>query len=1234
MSSPSNLYAEKVFSEHPLVLWALDDPADYVSMISEDQRKFSNWSVTGAVTYQDYFKTSPFPTSITNGLDARITDESFGEITCISDDIINFSDMNQELKTFSIGTYFYSQTSAISGFQLGYEYYDTSSGQTIQHLKSFNSPASKQWMFVSETFEIPEQNTTLRLVVKINYFFTDDFENTYNFTVNGISLGQWSEEFNSTSLGVVPTQIPSGIFQGTTDYGVEAVAYGLQDNSGYYLSANNTLAAKNTGIPMVYGASGITKILPNSNRPSLILPGQGFLHESGKYNDYTFEMWLRVVSDSSSPKKIFGPVNSFDGLWVDGSSLVIRVNDHIATYYVGEWGKPMLVHFVYGANGASLLINGDRVANAPFNSSELSFASSTADWVGFWSYEDVSSVEIDAVAVYSYQVAPVIAKRRFVYGQAVDFPENINTAYSGSSVFIDYQYADYTNNYVYPDIGRWNQGVLNNLSIENNALSAPDYKLPNLVLKSSPSKELEDILFSDAVQVEDTPFFSLKPSTWTEDGYLGFDSFNFLREDIKAFYAVIKPTVLPTSDEVILHIESESTSNYFSIVMNGNKIKYNLFYNGALETIYLSEGISVGERFPVGLNIKDFTEFFGKNTLAFFGNKTDLRFYIGGTKNFDKSFHGKYYTVGFCNASSLEEVKTLFNIKGCVLEYEDVFDTFTSYVDADAGQYTGTDEGFWQFYLDGGTPSDYPSFRLLDHTASYTLFVKNYFDKYYLDIAIKSSWKDYLPMTYFAENVKDSNGDTYYDLDFIQFNIDHPAPSRYLEIPSDPITWKYGVPTTVNGEVIPSLSGAYSSPVKRTYDALGNQLYTGFNDYEDLKNKSSKTYKFDTTSAYVRSYVSFEYISSGVNASDSYYTKVEGPSKSGVVTPTGNWMKTKYEVVDNMIIYPPAEDITSIAMVTKLEFKIDGILTHNINVRSLEYASQAFNDSSANPVGTKFGTPIYPYRKSGYYYNYKDKNPFSIYKKSSPYLFLTRYSGITLRGDFSSAVNRGLSIPVNPSLSQNYKVMAFQSAVRFDQDFFSFSPTPIFEVESRDQHLKFFMVANSPDGKRAKIYAINVKTGQLENGIAFFWNGKIVKEPVLTVKEWGFLGLSFSKLLDFRGVVGAIRLTGPLTFNVISYYQSTTLQEVQQVTTRKWFRVKYSGEDTLNWKFWTPAYTWDGVLIIATKSYYGVDPETIYQSYTGTNKIIVDSGDEFALGKYEYNYFKDASWQQNTIIPV
>ena len=175
------------------------------------------------------------------------------------------------------------------------------------------------------------------------------------------------------------------------------------------------------------------------------------------------------------------------------------------------------------------------------------------------------------------------------------------------------------------------------------------------------------------------------------------------------------------------------------------------------------------------------------------------------------------------------------------------------------------------------------------------------------------------------------------------------------------------------------------------------------------------------------------------------------------------------------------------------------------------------------------------------------------------------------------------------------------------------------------------MVAIHPTGQRAKIYAVNVRTGRLEDNIGFYWNGTVVKEAVVSVKEWGFLGISFPNLLDFNSRVGSINLNGPITFNTISYYQSTNLQEVQKVEIRPWFAVKYASPLTLEWDYWhTSSYIWDGVLILASTSYYGVDPSTIYKSYTGTNKIVIDTDKVFTVNGYEYNVYKGITSQQTT----
>jgi hypothetical protein len=1231
MSNPSNLYAEKIYAEHPIALWSLDDRADYISLIDESDRNINLWTITNGTSEVYAVSDEPFPESQTTKITGVLTDDDFGQITCISNNIVNFSTLNRTLSTFSIGGFFNSISAYASSFEIGYEYYDTTSGSTIQRLKSYTTSVQNRWFFISETFDIPEDNTEFRIVIKINYIGGASTVDDYEFLINGITSGQWCEEFNSSSLGVEKISLPSDIAL-PESFAIAADAYGLQDNKAYYMVKDNSLMAINTGIPLVYGASSLTKLLPNDNLPSLIVPSLGFLSEGGQYKEYTLEAWIRINSDSVTKKRIIGPIASTDGLYVEGPFIVLKIGNTSGAYYVGEWTRPMLIHIRFSENNSSLLINGEEVVSLNYISSELEFPSKInsslkdQDWIGFYAYPDVSPIEVDCVAIYTYQVPIILAKKRFVYGQGVEFPEGINQAFSGSSIYIDYPFADYTNNYSYPNIGKWSQAVVDNLSVENNLLCTPDYKLPEVVLGSSNITQL----YSDLgeIQNETDKFFSFNS---VESGYMYFDNLNFLNQKIRSFYGSFKFLEEPETTQILFRIESENSSDYFEISTQNKDIVYKIKY-GLTEEILATfswsgedpfTGIALEEMFSAGIDIDKVSAYFGGNVASFFGNINTLKFYIGGSSDLTQTFTGQIYKVGFCTARNHKKIDYLFNERGIPVNDENVFDLYLNTPDVDynsTDNYFGSNDAEWDSIVDSGSVDSYPVEGFQTHTASYTLSPSSYFDNYTLDIDIQGYWEDYIPLTYFAQFVENEKKSSYYDLDLIQFNINYPAPSIFVE-EEQLGEWTYK-----------ELSDEYNIPIQRTYESLDNQLFTGYLDYDDLKNRVYKNYKYDTSNSLVKSYVTFQYIENGANLSESNFINIERPSNDSIVVPGENWINTKYEVVNNMIIYPPKDvRVLDLAIVTHLDFNVKGIINNRVKIRNLEYASQAFNSTSPNPIGTRFGNELYPYKKSGFYFDYKERNPFTIYKGSSPYLYLTRYTGIELKGQNDPLINRGLSIPINKDLASNYRVMAMQIAIRYDQDAFPYASTEIFEIKSKNTHIKFYMVAIHPSGERAKIYAVNVKTGRLEDGIGFYWNGKLVKEPVITVKEWGFLGISFPTLLNFDSRVGSINLNGPITFNTISYYQSTNLQEVQRVDLRPWFGVKYSVPLTLEWDFWrTSPFVWGGVLILSSTSYYGVDPSTIYKSYTGTNKIIVDTDRVFTVNGYEYTVYKGITSKQIT----
>jgi hypothetical protein len=291
-----------------------------------------------------------------------------------------------------------------------------------------------------------------------------------------------------------------------------------------------------------------------------------------------------------------------------------------------------------------------------------------------------------------------------------------------------------------------------------------------------------------------------------------------------------------------------------------------------LKTLYSPLVAEPGELVDIGVNLPALVERFGDQASDFFGSLSDLRLYAGGKKDNTSTFTGKIYKIGFCTKYNFQKIKGLFNEIGVPVWNEDLFDVYQNnqLINIDggidttsmspSGGVTSTAVGA----ISGGVVFIDEEDALIDHVASYTLVPNKVFDTYKLSVSTNAYWEDQIPLTYFAESVIDKRGDQYFDLDFIQFNIDYPVPSKTIEIETDPVDWTYA-----------ELANEYGLPVQRTYESLDNYLFTGYNDYEDLKNKIAKDYRYDTDGAIVKTYVTFQYTELGANQTYNYFTKRE-----------------------------------------------------------------------------------------------------------------------------------------------------------------------------------------------------------------------------------------------------------------------------------------------------------------------------------------------------------------------
>jgi hypothetical protein len=1223
-STLSNLYVEKASSEHPIAMWMLNEKVDYISHIEESKRPielFANWDIINgeAISQSSVEKKAPFLNSATSKILGTVP-ENFDDT---QDDTLNivltgkfdFADnFTPELFNFSIGLYVYLETALSNTFSIGYKY--TLNGQTVEVLSTKNTTSRyvNNWIFASDTFDLPPSGATnVRLLIKLNVS-ENGGNGDYDFLINGLSIGQRSEYYNKTSFGITTNKIPAGIALPSDLRSLPAFPYGASGEKAYYLSTDNLLSAKNFGIPLVFGSNNVTQITKNVknniNYPSLIFPGYGFLNERGKYNPYTIEMWIRVNSESTEARRIFGPIGkinegelneelSSDGLYVDGTFLTLKIGKSVGSHFVGDWFRPMLIHIRVVNGSAVLILNGEEVISLNIDlefstfPSEFDSIGKSQDWLGFYAYEDVKPIDVDTFSIYSYSMPTVITKRRWVWGQAVTAPEQTNSPLNAVTAFNDYAFANYTSNYNYPDFANWKQAYFSNVNAESKALTLPQYPLPSFRLGTRSSEELfEDIQLLDSNPLDqddllNKTYITLSPNlTWDSDlDHIYFSKFGILNEQVQTVYGVFKTDGTEQS-KTLIKIINKNNGNNINISINNNQVSYRINVAGTTQLIK-TIAINVNEKFSVGLNIASLLQSQDTRISRFFTDQSSLEMYVAGDGI--SKFAGKIYKVGFDAPYNSRKTLWMYDDDGVMIPH--VKYTITNAVQAD-NKVTFTTSGIHNYligdrvnvsgivsdpvnefdlneqeitsitddtftisnmadaeYVSGGTVTD--SANILNkHTANYTLTAIKKYGLFFPDVAVAGYWEDYMPLSYFGKSITNYDLSSNHELDMIQYNQDFPEPPKSSSI-IETSDWQYI-----------HLFEEYSEPILLTYEDLNNDFYTGWRNYAEMSQNSVRTNFYETKDSNLRSYISFQKVKDGANRSLADFSSFAKPLTSGIIDPSDfslDWQETAFETTTGTVIYPPRRNyltnrdinFNEYAIVYHLEFKSEGILHQPIRFKELQLASQVYESTGFTPVGSRFGIPVYYYSKRGIYFDLKAKNPVATYKKSTPYLYLDRHSGWKIKGDFDIDVDRGIAIPINLPAARNIEVSSIQLWLRFSEEEFPEEPIMIFSIDHNDGIYDFFIQADGSK-KRGSIFAVDRNTAEIVETIEYYVNGESVNRPYLGEKEWSMLGLQFGKLLNFHNRTGLINLNGPLTYNNVSYNLATNIEKNETVETRSW----------------------------------------------------------------------------------
>lgn len=1190
----SNLYASRVFSEHPLALWAIDENFYFTSLIDESEKTINSvdWDIVNGEIVSSFVSPAENPIEGSGVAKVYLSSSSQYTLEMSLQDISYEDKIDTEKESVCLNFYAYvPDVSNIDSIESGF----IVNGQEYLSSKIFSFVEYDRWIKIESTRSI-DTEYDIKPIIKINYneSVVNDEENSSIF-ISGISVGQWSESFNSEDTGAVVTNVPTNIKNligeeyASLIYGVQLDPYGFNDSdSGYIIEYRKRLLAETSGIPMVYGSKNNVSILPRKSEltfsefidggsfsstyleeidggsssssftesidggpsfvevtsptiPSIVFPGKGFLNQSGKFSNLTVEFWARINNESVSPIKIFGPLTSQDGIYVGGEFITVKVGKYIKSYFIGQWYRPMLVHFGQSANEIFLMINGEKVISIQIDSLDIStFPIPSEDYLAFYGYQKLLPFDIDSFSIFPYVVTEQIAKLRFAYGQGAEDQEILSTTFGGDLTYVNFPYAGYNSTISFPDRTPWSNGYFNNLKVSSNGLSLPDHTLPDLLFTETSgtvSRGEAELIWQGfeednyLIQDEEYPFISLRPNANYEDinSTIFFSKMNKTSYPTKSVWGLIKTSDDVSTDQSLLFITSTNNTNVLEAKIVSGSLQY--LYNG---DVLSSSAVSTESITTVGFKIDKISEDYPQ-TRSFLSNTDLLSLNFAGSGS--NMFLGKIFSLTLNNEFFTQKDAHIFDANGFAQNL--------------SGQF--------------------------DYIGAYTLLPKESNSTIFFDVAATGYWESSIPMSYFGKYVTNSNGQKVYDLDLIQFNID--------------------IPNTI-----------YS---KETQDSIEYQ-----------------------TSSKARVYMTLQDVSSvgTIPYTDYVTTEVIGNDRVLDFNIASNTSTTKFEVCDSTVVFPPKElgSFSDYYLTTHILMTSSGVSSENMKIKNMSFSSASFDESAFYRINTPTGRSIYPITKSRDQYVYKRKNPVVIEKESGSYFYITGNSGIQVLSSQDGSLTKGISFPINETLKESFRFVGVQMYLMFNESDL-FEEEKVFAKIFNNQKEYDLVLEPEAGGKRAFIKMINSETKQELSGVTFFLNGKNVSNVIVRPLRWNSLIISLQdNSLNLDQEIGQLEVYSGVRVNNVSMFSDINELRFNLVLSNDWGDI-----DNEAWNYYASS-SWLEVLNeqnipVTLLSVNGAD---VFDTYSGLSYAIGNDSATLSVNFDSIQVLNDANWTSFDIKPI
>ena len=179
---PSNLYIERIYKDHPIACWALDDEISFVQLFTPEDQDLSEWTQTNASTVgSSFFR--PIDESISNLVTASGTGSFVATLeSTFTRDEIDFGPEG----TAEFSLYVNHRTYIVYKYEIG-----VSIGGDEQ-FSEYEFGYNYDWHHLSHTFDIADDVTFF-----VRFYI---YVGPVDIQVSAASLGQGAEPFSHITM--------------------------------------------------------------------------------------------------------------------------------------------------------------------------------------------------------------------------------------------------------------------------------------------------------------------------------------------------------------------------------------------------------------------------------------------------------------------------------------------------------------------------------------------------------------------------------------------------------------------------------------------------------------------------------------------------------------------------------------------------------------------------------------------------------------------------------------------------------------------------------------------------------------------------------------------------------------------------------------------------------------------------------------------------------------------------